>query len=115
MRAFTLTAMASFLLPALVIAQEGGRTQEIQIARAVMARTVEQKELVGEASSFPRDVGQIVCFTQIAAPSDPSLFHVWRHGAALHARVQLSVQAGSFRTWSRKRIHPSWTGDWTVD
>ena len=116
MRAFfRLTAVASCLLPALVAAREAGSTPEIKIDRAVVARTVEGKEPAGEASAFPRDVGQIVCFTQVEAPSDTTLYHVWRHGATLHAKVELSVHSGSFRTWSRKRIHPSWTGDWTVD
>lgn len=105
----------SLLIPALLPAQESGKGVQLQLTKAVMARSVDQREPSGEATAFPRDVGQVVCFTQVDAPADTVLYHVWRHGTTLHAKVQLSVQQGSWRTWSRKRIHPSWTGDWTVD
>lgn len=106
---------ASLLLPALLLAQESDKGAQLQITKAVMARSVDQREPSGEATTFPRDVGQVVCFTQVDAPADSVLYHVWRHGTTLHAKVQLAVQQGSWRTWSRKRIHPSWTGEWTVD
>lgn len=113
MRAIGLALSASILLPALLVAQEAGK--DLSVKKAVMARTMEEREPAGEATAFPRDVGQIVCFTRLDAPADTVIYHVWRHGETLHAKVQLSVGAGSWRTWSRKRIHPSWTGDWTVD
>jgi len=107
----TILAVAILLLvPALPAAQA-----ELQLTKAVMARGLDQREPVDEATAFPRDVGQVVCFTQLEGGADTVIYHVWRHGTTLHAKVQLSVQAGPWRTWSRKRIHPSWTGDWTVD
>jgi hypothetical protein len=115
MRKAILAVSASLLLPAFLAAQEEGQGAELQLTRAVMARGVEGREPTGEAETFPRDVGQVVCFTQLQAGADTVVYHVWRHGTTLHAKVQLSVGAGSWRTWSRKRIHPSWTGDWTVD
>jgi len=116
-----LVCSISLLIPALLLAQDSGKGVELQrmetvrLTKAVMARSVDQREPSGEATAFPRDVGQVVCFTQVDAPADSVVYHVWRHGTTLHAKVQLSVQQGSWRTWSRKRIHPSWTGDWTVD
>ncbi len=110
MRRTMLAAAALLLVPALPVAQA-----ELRLTKAVMARSLDQREPVDEATAFPRDVGQVVCFTQLEGSADTVIYHVWRHGTTLHAKVQLSVRAGSWRTWSRKRIHPSWTGDWTVD
>jgi len=113
MRAIGLALSASLLFPALLVARESDG--DLRVTKAVMARTMEEREPTGEATAFPRDVGQIVCFTRLDAPADTVIYHVWRHGETLHAKVQLSVGEGSWRTWSRKRIHPSWTGEWTVD
>lgn len=88
----------------------------ITLSHAVMTSAVVDREPVDGATSFPADVGQIVCFTRIASSEETVIYHAWRHGDTLRAKVQLSVgKSSSWRTWSTKRINPSWTGAWTVD
>lgn len=91
-------------------------TGTITVDRAVIARSVENRKPVGEASHFAADVGKIVCFTKIeGATDDTVIYHVWRHGETLLAKVQLSVRSSLWRTWSKKWINPAMTGTWTVD
>jgi hypothetical protein len=102
------------LIPALalgVLAQEGMRVE-----RAAVAPSVEDREPVGEAASFPADVGSLSCYSKIVgAGEETEIFHVWRHGPTERAKVRLTVRGSSWRTWSTKRILPTWTGPWTVE
>jgi hypothetical protein len=41
--------------------------------------------------------------------------HVWFHGENEIARVRQKVEGPTWRTWTRKRILPEWTGDWRVE
>ncbi len=88
----------------------------LQVDRAVAARGVESREPVGEASSFPADVGRVYLFSRIVgAQQERAVYHVWRHGSIERAKVRLPVRSGSWRTWSSKQIMRGWTGPWTVE
>ncbi len=91
-------------------------TPDLQVDRAVAARGVESREPVGEASSFPADVGRVFLFSRIVgAQEETAVYHVWRPGPTERAKVRLSVRSNSWRTWSSKQIAPRWTGPWTVE
>ncbi len=93
----------------------GQPTETLTIEQAVIAREVENREPVDEATSFPADVGQLVFFTRgVGAGEETYIYHVWRHGETERARVRLPVRSPSWRTWSTKQIQSSWTGSWTV-
>jgi hypothetical protein len=101
---------------AIVGAQETGPGGGVSIETAVVARSVEEREPVGEATSFPADVGELACLTRVAGASgETSIQHVWFHGSEELARVRLAVRGSSWRTWSTKQILPSWTGAWKVE
>ena len=88
----------------------------LQVDRAVTARAVESREPVGEASSFPADVGRVFLFTHVTgAQGETAVYHVWRHGPTERAKVRLPVRSNSWRTWSSKQIVPGWTGEWSVE
>lgn len=100
-------------LPA--VAAEG---TTLDVEEAAIARGVEERRPLDAGTDFPADVGELFCFTRITGGSDDaetSVVHVWRRGDEEVARVPLPVRGASWRTWSRKRILPSWTGEWTVD
>jgi hypothetical protein len=93
-------------------AQDAG----LQVDHAVTALGVEAREPVGEATSFPADVDRVFLFSRIVgAQGDTAVYHVWKHGEMERAKVELAVRSSSWRTWSSKRILPSWTGEWTVE
>lgn len=88
----------------------------VRLSLAVIASGVEAREPVGQGDRFPADIGQVYCYTRVEGASEETvIYHAWRQGDKLHAKVQLNIRGPSWRTWSSKRILPAWTGDWTVD
>jgi len=74
----------------------------------------ENREPVGAGDRFPADVGNLTCFTRIKGGSGGKIVHAWIHEGHTRARVTLEIGSDSWRTWSTKRILPSWTGRWEV-
>ena len=75
---------------------------------------IAERELVGEAESFPADAGQLTAWTRITGAPDSVVEHVWRYEDHEWI-VPLEVGSSSWRTWSRKIILPEWTGAWEVE
>ena len=119
LRRFSLTALgiAALALGA-AAAQEDAAPEEqgrLEVTRAAIAKAVEDREPVEEGTSFASDVGQLVCFTRVEGAGEGRMIHhVWSHGGEEKARVELPLNGSPWRTWSSKRILPSWSGDWTV-
>lgn len=76
---------------------------------------VQDRMPVGEAASFPATVDQVYLWTKIAGASgEITIKHVWVYNGKEMATVDLPVRTISYRTWSAKKILPSWTGNWEV-
>ncbi len=89
---------------------------DLQVADAVVARSIIDRVPVGVAESFPADVGKVWCYTRIKGAEGPTtISHRWYYGERLMAEVPLEVRSALFRTYSSKRILPSWKGEWRVD
>lgn len=85
--------------------------EEMQFGTAV-----EDRQLTGADSVFSAEVGEVYCFTKITGAETPvTVSHVWYYGDEEKARIEHDVKAKAWRTWSSKRIAPSWTGKWRVD
>lgn len=90
----------------------------LAVAVGVVARSVAEHQPQDTGSTFPADVAQLVCFTQItgaASGAPTSIHHVWFHGDTQVADVELQVGVSPWRTWSRKTIPADWTGPWRVE
>lgn len=100
-------------LSTLLIAQESPTVtvDDIEICTAVTDR-----QPVGTDTTFTNDVGQLYCFTKLSSDQDTTaISHVWYYGDKEMARVEVSMKAQTWRTWSSKNIVSDWTGDWRVD
>ncbi|WP_025324346.1 DUF2914 domain-containing protein [Deferrisoma camini] len=88
----------------------------LSVGRSAFCRSVEAREPVGVADTFPADVGEVTFFTQIlGAEGSQQILHVWIYDGREMAIVPLDVEGPSWRTWSTKRILPEWKGDWIVE
>jgi hypothetical protein len=88
----------------------------VSVESASICRNVVDREPVDEASSFPVSVGKLYCFTKIVGAEAPTqVTHVWYYGDVERARVNLSIGAASWRTYSSKVIQEHEIGDWRVD
>jgi len=102
-----------FLLPVLAFAQG---TPAIVVEDIQVCTSVENRQPVGADTSFSKDIGQLYCFTKLTSDQDTtSIFHVWYYNDKEMFRIELNVNAKTWRTWSSKRIMDTWTGGWRVD
>jgi len=88
----------------------------IQLAEAIICRSIENRAPIASASVFSDSVGQIYCFTKVVgATTDTAIIHHWYLNGKLKASITLAVRSASWRTWSSKKITPGETGDWMVE
>jgi len=88
----------------------------LQVSQITFATAIEDRQPIGPGTSFPANVERLYCFTAInGAEGETSVNHVWYYNDVEMARVDLSVRAAAWRTWSSKRIMPYWIGQWRVD
>ncbi|UCE83670.1 MAG: DUF2914 domain-containing protein [Deltaproteobacteria bacterium] len=112
---------------ALIQAQEAtGQAQEpagemmepaqLSVSVAAICQNVVDREPVDAGISFAATVGKLYCFTKIIGAESPTqIAHVWYFDGNERARVDLAINAASWRTFSSKIIQPHELGAWRVD
>jgi len=94
--------------------QEAAAGPFTQVETAVCASVVD-REPVGTADAFDSGVEEIFFWTKCIGATDSTMVtHVWTHEGETRATVELPVKSSNWRTWSSKKILPSWTGNWEV-
>ena len=89
---------------------------ETSVVDMEICTSIEDRVPVGVDTSFSADVEKLYCFTKIVSNQDEgSVFHVWLYNDRVMSKIELPTKAKVWRTWSSKRILPSWTGKWRVD
>ena len=88
----------------------------LSVDTAVICEKIEDREPVSVGTSFPVSVERLYCYTKITGAQTPTeVTHVWYYGDTERARVNLSVRAASWRTYSSKAIQPHEVGAWRVE
>jgi hypothetical protein len=90
-------------------------TAAVMVDEAVVARSVVDRQPQDTASTFPADVGQLVCWNKVTGAGGSSIHHVWFHGDTQVGDVELQIGGSPWRTWSRKTVPADWTGPWHVE
>jgi len=98
----------------------GMRIDSAQVTRDIHERDPEQRGYgcLGQqcAMSYPANVGRVYCWTIVRGTTTPrTIRHVWYWEDHEMARIDLVARGPSWRTWSSKRIDPSWNGRWRID
>lgn len=88
-------------------------------------RLVELAVGTGLEDKTPRDVQEVYakvpellyCYSSFEnSQSEQTITHVWRRGNRLVSRVELEVgQSPKWKTWSKQRTQPHWTGLWSCE
>jgi len=100
---------------ALAAQEPAEKAAPFEVAEAVIATGVVEREPVGVGTEFPATVGTLYFYTIFTGEFDEArVEHVWLHEDKEMARVPLTVRGPRWRTWSSKSILPEWTGRWTV-
>jgi hypothetical protein len=102
-----------------LVSAVGARAQDMsgmKIDEMVFCTAVQDRAPSGIDTAFASTVENVVCFVRVVGAADTtSITHVWYHEGTEVGRVELAVKSGSWRTWSSKKIPPSWQGAWRVD
>jgi hypothetical protein len=97
----------------LALAQQA---KAMDVTVAEIGKNVVNRELVDPGTTFPVSVGKLYCFNKLENISSASqVTHVWYYGDTERARVALSVNPPSWRTYSSKIIQPHEIGAWRVE
>ena len=102
--------------PAAAAAEVTAPASEFTISRMEIAGSVENREPVGVAATFPASQETVYCFVELKDVSeDTAITFVWTLGANEMGTVPQQVKKSSrWRTWSSKIID-GMKGDWKVD
>lgn len=74
-----------------------------------------RKAPVDTTTAFAASVEKVICFTRIEGAESPTqITHAWYHEGQMKAQVKLQVGSPNWRTYSSKRMLPTWTGQWEV-
>ncbi|MDO8805100.1 MAG: DUF2914 domain-containing protein [Elusimicrobiota bacterium] len=85
----------------------------IKVEKIVTAASVENREPVGETSTFDSTTTQVYTWTKITSEQVPAAIkHVYYHNDKLVREITLSVNSSPYRVWSVKNVTP---GNWKVD
>ena len=105
--------LGSFLLAGTLAAAQKESPKGLSVEKAVAATSVDNREPVGEATEFDASVGQVTCWTKVAAETVPTkIKHVWYVDDQKVFEISLDINYPSTRTWSTKTIR---AGSWRVD
>jgi hypothetical protein len=88
----------------------------LTVSRMEIAGSVENREPVGIAASFPATQEKVSCYVELKdIPQDTTITFVWTLGENEMGKVPQQVKKSSrWRTWSNKTIN-GMKGNWKVD
>ncbi len=95
-----------------MVSQEtsGTESKSSLSAETKIGTGLENRQVVGEADTFPADTVQLVGWTRISGANEPTqITHVWKLNGAVVGAVPLSVASSPYRTNSRKTVIGSGT------
>ncbi len=102
-------AVAAMLRPGTAFAQEE-TTATLAVAEARLGTDVQNKDLVGEDSSFVQDSKVYIWMKVTGGPAD-SIEVTWKHEDHTYA-TKLRIGGSPWRTWAYKTV--AFAGEWTV-
>ena len=88
----------------------------LAISKMEIAGSVENREPIGIAASFPATQEKVYCFLEFKdVPQDTTITYVWTLGQTDMGKVTQQVKKSSrWRTWANKSVG-GMKGDWKVD
>lgn len=110
---FVYVLLATIFIFAIGMAQE---QSTLQVDEMIFCTAIENRQPVGSDTVFKANVERIYCYTKIDGAADTTtISHIWYFKDEEVAKVNLSVKAKTWRTWSSKRLLEIWIGKWRVD
>lgn len=90
-----------------------------QIERSILTSSIENREPVDDLANLVTSDGtdnqRVYFFTQVKQLEGDQIIHRWFFGDKEMATVTLNIGSNNWRTYSSKRLLPSWLGDWRIE
>ncbi len=83
----------------------------LTVTQAKLGTAVQNRQLSGEATSFPVD-SQVYLWLEVAGGSSDSITVTWKSPGGGSLQTQLDVKGSPWRTWAYKTVRAA--GDWQV-
>jgi hypothetical protein len=110
---FSLGLVFLLSMPFLAFAQDN---QPVTVDDIQICTSMADRQPVGADTNFAKDIGKLSCFTKLSCTEDTgTIFQAWYYKDKEMLKVELSIKAKTWRTWSSKNIPVSSTGEWRVD
>lgn len=89
----------------------------LKLVELVVGTALEDKLPTDVATHYATPPEILYCYSVFENPDpDATVTHVWRRGSRLVSRVELEVgNSPKWRTWSKQRTQPHWTGLWSCE
>lgn len=89
----------------------------LKLVELVVGTALEDKLPTDVKTHYPSPPEILYCYSVFENPEgDATVTHVWRRGSRLVSRVELEVgNSPKWRTWSKQRTQPHWTGLWSCE
>ncbi len=89
----------------------------IKLVDLRVGTALENKLPTDVRTHYPSTPEILYCYTVFENPlPDATITHVWRRGSRLVSKVELEVgRSPKWRTWSKQRTQPHWTGLWSCE
>jgi hypothetical protein len=84
------------------------------IARAQFTTQVVELEPVDDLTTVSTEHDEVYFFTELRDFTGQTVTHRWERQGEVIAEVPFQVGGPRWRVYSRKKLLPGWTGDWTV-
>lgn len=100
--------------PPAAAAGQAGETARGEVARAIFATGIVDREPVDTVEKLPADRQKIYFFTELRGMAGQTATHRWEHDGKVQAEVKFDVRGPRWRVWSSKNLPPDATGEWKV-
>jgi hypothetical protein len=89
----------------------------LKLVDLAIATDVKRREPTGIDDRFATLPKRFHCFCVFENRQQATqVTHVWKRNGRVVSRVELEVgKSPKWRTWSRQRLQPTWTGSWTCE
>lgn len=84
------------------------------LKRVIFTTGIVQREPVDDVDSLSTDVAHIYLFTEVAGLQDKTIRHRWIYDSKIRMELPIAIGGPNWRVYSRKKLPPEWTGEWTV-
>jgi len=102
------------LMPQALLAEKPAPDPDWNVARAQFTTAVENREPVDQVVVLTAPQDEVFFFTDLRHLQGRTVQHRWSYRGQVVSRVPFKVEGERWRVFSRMRMHPEQTGEWSV-